>query len=298
MLANTLEIKAVDGTKMKALLYGTGSNSSVIIHVHGMAGNFYENAFIEVIAMKCIEKGIDFLCFNNRGHDYIADCERVTEEGTESFSGGGAYEVFDDCVFDIEGAIRWALSQGYTNIYIEGHSSGANKIAYSYNAMNLSEVELKKIKGLIFISPCDDIGIFEAEVKEAARKKSIELAKAFVNAGKENELMPLGTFFDYLLSAKTFLDCFADNSSLDMFPYRKGTIAGGRVAKINVPLLILFGNNGDFILQEINEIKRMYEEIELENCIVQVIEGANHSYKNCEQELSESILTWLEEIAN
>ena len=99
-------------------------------------------------------------------------------------------------------------------------------------------------------------------------------------------------------SRKTFLDCFADNSSLDMFPYRKGTIAGGRVAKINVPLLVLFGNTGDFILQEINEIKRMYEEIELENCIVQVIEGANHSYKNCEQELSESILTWLEEIAN
>lgn len=298
MLANTLEINAIDGTKMKALLYGSGRSDSIIIHVHGMAGNFYENAFLEVIAAECEKKGVDYLCFNNRGHDYIADCERLTNKGEESFSAGGAYEIFDDCVYDIEGVVRWALTRGYSHIYLEGHSSGANKIAYSYHAMDLKEEEFSKIKGVIFISPCDDVGVFEAEVDATAREKSITLAKRYIDEGKGNELMPIGTFFDYLLSAKTFLDCFVDNSSLDMFPYRKGSIAGCKVEKINVPLLITFGDNGDFILQNIAEIRKIYEKSTLKNCVVQVIGGANHSYKSCEQELAETIITWVKGIVN
>ena len=74
MLVNTLDIMASDGTKMKALLYGN-KGKRIVIHVHGMAGNFYENTFIEPIALKCEESNIDFLCFNNRGHDYIADTQ-------------------------------------------------------------------------------------------------------------------------------------------------------------------------------------------------------------------------------
>lgn len=295
MLANTLEINAADGTKMKALLYATGENESIIIHVHGMAGNFYENSFIESIAFSCNKKGIDYLCFNNRGHDYIADCERVTTEGIESYMGGGAYEKFDDCVYDIKGVINWSLSKGYKKIYLEGHSSGANKIAYSYNRLKLSVEDNQKIKGVIFISPCDDIGIYEADVDEADRIKSRNLAQNYINEGKEDELMPMGTFFDYLLSAKTFMDCFKDSSPLDMFPYRKGDITGSDLEKIDVPILVIFGNDGEFILQDIEEIKTMYKRTKLKEVQVKVIDGAGHSYKEHEHELAELIIKWIKE---
>lgn len=293
MVTNTLVILAEDGTKMQALHYKAKEDSkTIVIHVHGMAGNFYENSFIEEIAAECNKMGNDYLVFNNRGHDYIADCERVKDGGVEFFSGGGAYEKFDECIYDIKGVVQWAVSEGYEEIYLEGHSSGANKIIYSFE--KLSEVSdfNGRIKGIMLISPCDDIGIFYSEIDEEKRNFSYQLAKKHIQDGEKDELMPQGTFFDYLLSAETFLDSFTEGSSLDMFPYRKGNLKDTKLCKVNVPMLILFGNNGDFVLQDIQDIKRMYKNI-VENFEIREIDQADHSYKGQEKVLASTIVEWI-----
>lgn len=295
MLTNTLVILATDGTKMQALHYTGGKEKKrIIIHVHGMAGNFYENPFMEEIAANCKEVGIDYMCFNNRGHDYIADCERVHTEGSEFYNGGGAYENFTECIYDIEGAIRWAILEGYSDIFLEGHSSGSNKIVYSLDKLGLSNDMMKKVKGLILISPCDDIGVYQSEISNEDRDSSFKMAKSFMNNGEENALMPLGTFFDYLLSAKTFLECFVEDSPLDMFPYRRGNIKDTNMSKIEIPKLILFGDNGDFVLQEFDEIRDIYKQSAIQNYEICVINNANHSYKGCEKKLAENIVKWIE----
>lgn len=292
MLVNTLDVMASDGTKMKALLYGN-KGKHIVIHVHGMAGNFYENTFIEPIALKCEENDIDFLCFNNRGHDYIADCEKKSENGVEYFSAGAAYENFVECVYDIEGVVHWALENGYESIVLQGHSSGANKIVYAYNKMKLSLEEKEKIRGVILISPCDDIGIYEEEIDSEKRHESMKMAEEKIANKNEMELMPIGTFFDYLLAAKTFFENFKDGSPLDMFPYRKGSLIGCDLKNIQTPMLLLFGDDGDFVLQDMEEISKMYSEVLGNGFELRVVHGANHGYKDCEAQLAGTIADWI-----
>lgn len=295
MLANTLVITAEDGTKMQALQYKSeGQTCAIVIHVHGMAGNFYENSFIEEIASRCNKNSMDFLAFNNRGHDYIADCEREKDGEVDFFSAGGAYEKFEECVYDIKGVVQWALSEGYEEIFLEGHSSGANKIIYSFKKIDDDLTLNGAIKGIILISPCDDIGIFHSETDEEKRKSSFDLAQKYIDAGKGDELMPQGTFFDYLLSARTFLDCFTEGSSLDMFPYRNGNLEKTALCQISVPKLVLFGNNGDFVLQEMDEIRKMFDNGKVQNFEIVVIDQAGHSYRGHEEKLATTIIDWLE----
>ena len=294
MLTNTVIINAIDGTRMQGLHYKTkGRTEKIIIHVHGMAGNFYENTFIESIASRANEYCIDFLSFNNRGHDYIADCERFTSDGLESFNGGGAYEVFSDCIYDIQGAIQWAVELGYTSIYLEGHSSGANKIVYAYDSICKSHKS--KIKGIILISPCDDIGIFEAETDCKSRMDSFRLANEYISGLEGQKLMPLGTFFDYLLSADTFVECFGNNSPLDMFPYRKDSLEGTAISMISLPVLVIFGNNGDYVLQDFTKVESMFNDVLKTNFSFKVIDGADHSYKECEIALATCITDWIKD---
>ena len=46
---------------------------ATVIHIHGSCGNFYENAFIATMARLYTARGVNFLSFNNRGHDCIAE---------------------------------------------------------------------------------------------------------------------------------------------------------------------------------------------------------------------------------
>jgi len=108
--------------------------------------------------------------------------------------------------------------------------------------------------------------------------------------------MPLGTFFDYFLSADTFVDSFSEGSALDMFPYRKGNLFGTKINNIPLPMLIQFGNNGEFVLQDLKDIEKMYLEIGKNNFKMQVINNAGHSYKNHENELAMNIIQWIKGI--
>ncbi len=297
MLTNTVMILAEDGTKMHGLHYKVEEASSrLVIHVHGMAGNFYENSFIERIAEITNLNKIDFLSFNNRGHDYIADCEKVIGSKTESFVAGCAYEKYVDCVFDLIGVMKWAISEGYSSVFLQGHSSGANKIIYAYESLMKVEEISNVLKGLILISPCDDIGIYHSETTSEERKKSHSLAQKYIDDLTGNTLMPLGTFFDYLLSAETFIECFKENSPLDMFPYRKHTLEDTKLKEVKIPKLIIFGNNGEFVLQNMDEIQSMYLDSHIESYHINVIDGANHSYRGKENQLAETVCNWIQEL--
>jgi len=199
-------------------------------------------------------------------------------------------------VYDLKGVIQWAIDAGYTSIYLEGHSSGANKIVFSYDELRKEKTFINKVKGIILISPCDDIGIYHNETNISERQKSFALANKYIDEGNGKGLMPLGTFFDYFLSADTFVDSFSEGSALDMFPYRKGNLFGTKINNIPLPMLIQFGNNGEFVLQDLKDIEKMYLEIGKNNFKMQVINNAGHSYKNHENELAMNIIQWIKGI--
>ena len=68
---------------------------NLILHVHGMAGNFYENRFVDAMTKVYTEKGYSFLSINTRGHDFIADFS-VAGDKEEYKRIGNFREVFED----------------------------------------------------------------------------------------------------------------------------------------------------------------------------------------------------------
>src|SRR5690606_33078009 len=124
-----LNVIASDGAYLPALWYRSAAtqNKAVVVYTHGAgsASIIRNPERLNTIAETLTTNNIDFLAFNNRGSGYITKFDMA--DGT-SILGGMTYEKIGDFQLDIEGVFAWAKSEGYTDIYIAGHSTGANKI--------------------------------------------------------------------------------------------------------------------------------------------------------------------------
>lgn len=90
-----------DDLILQGLLSGPETNTdSVILHIHGMSGNFWENGFIKTMLSEYPKQGCSFLSVETRGSELI----RFLYKTNGSFVMlGNAYEIFEDSVKDIDG---------------------------------------------------------------------------------------------------------------------------------------------------------------------------------------------------
>ena len=138
---------ATDGIQLPGLLYTPDvSTNKIVIHIHGMSGNFYEDEFNDNLARVYTNNGYAFLPFNNRGMNYITEMHK----GNEFVIKGSSYELFEDCVIDIEGIVNWVKERGYNHIVLEGHSYGCNKAVYYY-----TQKQDESVKMIVLLAPCD-----------------------------------------------------------------------------------------------------------------------------------------------
>jgi alpha-beta hydrolase superfamily lysophospholipase len=132
MKTTLYKVLTEDSLELPGLLYEPETpTQKVLVHVHGMAGNFYENKFLDVIAETLTSNGIAFYVFNNRGTEFIKDMYKVGKEKREVIRLGDTYEKFEDCLIDIKAAIDFVESKGFNNIHLSGHSLGGPKVAYT-----------------------------------------------------------------------------------------------------------------------------------------------------------------------
>jgi hypothetical protein len=292
MRTSFIDFLAIDGIRLQGLMFEPDFESAtIVIHIHGMAGSFYENSFIPIMAKKYTDEGLAFLAFNNRGHDYLCDLERVTLSGTESLMGGAAYESITDSLFDIDGAIAFAKGNSYKNIILQGHSSGANKIVYS-----LAQKPLDTI-GIVLLSPCDDVGLHIDDVGEK-RSKLLILAETLVKEGTPEALMPENTFFNFWLSAKTYIEYFKEGSPFDTFPYRDSDNTFSMFSSFSLPIFVSFGTNGEYLLQSPEVVQKILDKKKSPHTTISfnVIDGASHSYTGKEEIIVSKILEWIKTI--
>ncbi len=123
-------IPCADGKEIYAVHHRqkTGANT-VLILVHGLTGSM--NQYIHLILARSIEKhGIDVIRFNQYGEELSA---RKFHQTTIS-----------QHVADTRMVIDYARSQGYTSIYVAGHSLGAPVAIAAFE---------KDLRGLILLDP-------------------------------------------------------------------------------------------------------------------------------------------------
>ncbi len=289
MKTQLIRFAADDKIMLQGLLYSPEEKTDkVILHIHGMAGNFYESDFIDAMARIFTDNGWAFFCPNTRGHDYIADF--ATTEG-EYKRIGDAYEVFAESVHDIRGATDFLAQQGFTSIALQGHSLGGPKVAYY-----VAQTQDNRINKLIFVSPADMVGLSE---KEADFDETMAMAQKMIAAGKGHDIMPNPIFGEegwdgYLLSANTYVDLSKRDNPVDVInTYDKDKPSD--LAKITIPILATFGTENESVLMEPPQALDILKS-KAPSCPQfdsAVIQGANHSYSSHAEELAETIIIWV-----
>ena len=282
-----------DGLELCGLFFTPefGVSEITVIHVHGLAGNFYENRFVDIVAEAVIDQGLNFMAFNNRGHDYISDSTHIGHDGGEIdyLQIGGAYERFEDCLLDIDAFREFARLQGSVKHVLMGHSHGALKIGHYFYRR-----EHPDLIGGIFLSPSDDFGISREHIGDRF-DEALEIAKNLVDNGNESQMMPTG-YHSYPLSAGAYLDTFRDDSPLKLFNL-SGTDRTDfpELETIKVPVLGIVGTVAESFVGEPREfLKKIGGKLKNAKSFEgHAIDGAPHNYMLHEDELADIIGDWL-----
>lgn len=283
-----LRVATKDKLILQGLLYKPNETTDkAILHIHGMAGNFYENRFLDSMARQFTENGWAFLPGNTRGHDFIADFP-VAGKKEDYKRIGNFREKFEECIHDICVWIDLIESRGYKYIVLQGHSLGCSKAVYYF-----TKTQDNRIKKLILASPTDMVGWAESEKNH---KELLSMAEKMIADGKGQEILPQLVGGEYYLSAETYINFTKRGNPIDIFNFYnkdKSSI----LSEIKIPTLTFFGSNdGGSVSLSSKEALEIIKTKAI-NCPqfdTNIINGAPHSYFGHEDEVVNIIINWLE----
>ncbi len=281
-----------DNLELAGLLYQPDSVSEkILVHVHGMAGNFYENKFLDFIAQTLTSKGVAFFAFNNRGCELIKDLYKIENRKRNITRVGNAYEIFEDSAIDIKAAIDFVSSKGFSKIHLSGHSLGAPKVAYY-----VAEGGDKRLASVLFLSPSDMVGLTSSDKNY---KRDLFAAQQMVDEGKGEELLPFPVLWDQVpLSAKTYISLGSKDSKVAIFNFHDPKDTLPVLSKITIPTIAIMGRKDDALVISIEETmerikKAMSASLKVET---NMLGDADHGYNNHEQQLADAINIWIQKM--
>ena len=270
----------VDELKLPMVHFESKEKDICVICIHGMCGTIVDNYFATVWGKVLSEKNIGFIYEHNRGHSIENDI--VMKDG--SFKRCGCmYEIFEDCIYDIDLAIQTAKDKGYKKIILLGHSYGCNKVIYYYYKKH------PNILGIILASAPDMIGshlLLEPDYKEllAEAKKNIDNNEPTKLLHKMIE--------DYMyMSSLTYYNWYNENSNLDNLPVISNKEHWKQFETIDVPILTFSGSNEEDYYQHLDLLKN--KALNCKNFEYKIIDNTGHTYKNKEKEIANLIFEWI-----
>ena len=282
MKQELVRINSIDNIEQPGILYSPNNDTNkIVIHVHGLNGNFYENRFIDILARSYTDNNYAFLTFNNRGRDFITELLK----GNDFTLIGGSLERFKDCILDIDGIVNWIKNRGYNEIILEGHSYGCNKVLYYYN-----HKKSDNIKKIVLLAPCN----IPSEGKKFLSKEEYEKAKSdstrLVREGKESVLIDFPVMANGKIAAGTYYYDFLPGGENDFFRYNDGVNGKSEILNsIDIPTLIIFGDVDECVLTQPIDIVKEYLTNNINDCNIQIIEGADHLYSGRYEDLGKVI---------
>ena len=282
MRQELVRINSIDEIELPGILYSPDENTDkIVIHVHGLNGNFYENRFLDALSKTYTDKNYAFLTFNNRGTGFITELLKWNDFTIIWW----CLERFKDCKLDIEGVVNWAKIKWYNEIILEWHSYGCNKILYYFN-----QKKDDSIRKIILLAPCD----IPSECKKFLSNEEYERLKEestiLVKEGRESELINFSVMTNWKIAAGTFYNDFLPNGENDFIRYVDGGNAKSSALNyVDIPTLIIFWDKDECVLTQPIEVVKGYLLNNINSCNVQIIQGADHLYNGKYDELSSII---------
>lgn len=164
------------------IIYYAHANRCTIVHVHGSFGNFYQNGFLRIMAEVYLSHGINFLSFNFRAHDALAEGYR--REWDFEYVGGAVAE-FSECIEELQAAIDYVMPINQ-RIVLQGHSIGCDRILHYLLSTGSSN-------DFVLLSPCDSYALqTDWLMSESVESQVSRLMQ--VSGATEMEWLPLSEY--------------------------------------------------------------------------------------------------------
>lgn len=269
-----------DELRLPMIHFESNKKDICIICIHGMCGTIIDNYFATVWGKLLAKNDIGFIYEHNRGHSIENDI--VMKDG--SFKRCGCmYEIFEDCIYDIDLAIQTAKEKGYKRIILLGHSLGCNKVIYYYYKKH------PNILGIILASAPDMIGshlLIEPDYEELLKE-----AKENIEKNQPTKLLHK-MIEDYMyMSSQTYYNWFHKNSNLNNLPIISNPKNWEQLETIDVPTLTFSGSKDEDYYLHLDLLKE--KATNCKNFEYQIIENTGHTYQEKELETGNLILNWI-----
>lgn len=269
-----------DGLRLPMVHFESNKKDICVICIHGMCGTIIDNYFATVWGKLLAKNNIGFIYEHNRGHSIENDI--VMKDG--SFKRCGCmYEIFEDCIYDIDLAIQTSKEKGYKRIILLGHSLGCNKVIYYYYKKH------PNILGMILASAPDMIGshlLIEPDYEELLKE-----AKENIEKNQPTKLLHK-MIEDYMyMSSQTYYNWFHKNSNLNNLPIISNTKNWKQLETIDVPILTFSGSKDEDYYLHLDLLKE--KATNCKNFEYQIIENTGHTYQEKELETGNLILNWI-----
>lgn len=193
---------------------------------------------------------------------------------------GCMYEIFEECLDDIDLALTIAINKGYKRIFLLGHSYGCNKVIYYYYKKHPNILEI------ILASAPDMIGIHQE--LQPDYKELLKEAKQNIDNKEPTKLLHK-KIEDYMyMSSQTYYNWYSDNSNLNNLPVISNPIEWTQFASIDKPILTFSGSLEEDYYLHLDLLKE-----KTKNCRsfqTKIIGNTGHTYNNKELETGKLIL--------
>lgn len=259
-----------------------------LLWVHGLTGKFYGDVpLMNMLADTSVASGLGFASFNNRGHDMITGLRRADKDepaGYRHVTIGAGMETFEECVFDIDAAVTFLVRQGFTEIFLAGHSTGANKVCY-YAAVKSDA----RVAGVVLAGPISDR--LSQRCDKLQYQKNLFFAKTLIAAGKGDDIQLHRHFFP--ITPKRALSLFAPNTTEDVFNYGDTVHVLSVFAKITKPLMVILSGNDELADRPVTEIKQAFDtHTKSKRYVSRIIPDTTHGFEGKEKEFVSIIVKW------
>ena len=269
-----------DGLRLPMIHFESNKKDICVIFIHGMCQTILDNYFATVCGELLSKNNIGFLYEHNRGHSIENDI--LMKDGSYERC-GCMYEIFEDCILDINLAIEKAKELGYKRYILMGHSYGCNKLIYYYYKKH------PNILGLVLASAPDMIGL--QLLRQSDYKKLINEAKDNIDKGNPTKILS-NLIENYMyMSSQTYYNWFKKDSNLDNLPVMDNSNNWFQFESIDVPILTFSGSEETDNYLHLDLLKDKAKNCN--NFKYKIINQKNHFYVGKEKEVSFLVLEWI-----
>lgn len=268
-----------DGLRLPIVHFESANKDMCVIFIHGMCQTIIDNYFATVCGELLAKNNIGFLYEHNRGHSIENDI--LMKDGSYKRY-GCMYEIFEDCIIDIDLAIQQAKDLGYKRFILMGHSYGCNKLIYYYYKKH------PNILGIILASAPDMVGL--QLYRQQDYQQLIKEAKGNIDSGNGTKLLS-NLVEDYMyMSSQTYYNWFNKNSNLDNLPVMGNSNNWFQFESIDVPILTFSGSDETDNYLHLDLLNKRAKRCN--NFKYKIIDNTNHFYKGKENEIALLVLEW------